>query len=418
MLHRILTYPKRHPVIFGVGFSCVKTSFADYLVQKHIERRKEIDLRRNLAFGLFGFFYLGGIQYAIYVPGFRRLFPLAERFALLKFRDKLRDMKGMLSMATQVVLDQCLHHPFLYFPVFYMLKTTVQGGTPWDGLTRYSSNVKEDLLALWKVWVPATILNFTFSPMWLRIPFVATTSLLWTCILSAMRGASEVELDSRVSSDVVGNPARALQRVAKRKESLLDLSKNHFLVMANGPDRIGLVRDIATTIAQCDASICTSKMMRLAGNFSIMMLVSVNKRDSSRLLDRIASLEGLQVITRTAVQKQDQANENLAFRARMQVIGKEAPGVVLGLTDFLASRHINIEELTSESTLQFAVTEQQEQSGRPESDTVVLLEAGLASVRNVDLDELLKGLKGIAEQLGVRVEVSDIHIFSSPNKVV
>ena len=52
--------------------------------------------------------------------------------------------------------------------------------------------VNEDLVALWKVWIPSTLLNFAFMPMWARIPWVASTSLIWTCILSAMRGSSEV----------------------------------------------------------------------------------------------------------------------------------------------------------------------------------------------------------------------------------
>jgi hypothetical protein len=53
------TFPKRRPVLFGLGFSCSKTSFADFLVQKYVEKREELDVKRNLAFGLFGLGYLG-----------------------------------------------------------------------------------------------------------------------------------------------------------------------------------------------------------------------------------------------------------------------------------------------------------------------------------------------------------------------
>ena len=37
--------------------------------------------RRTTAFGAFGLFYLGGVQYFIYVPLFTRLFPNAAAFA-------------------------------------------------------------------------------------------------------------------------------------------------------------------------------------------------------------------------------------------------------------------------------------------------------------------------------------------------
>ena len=43
----------------------------------------------------------GGIQYAIYVPLFGRLFPSAAAFAAKPFRDKLADPRGMAVVAAQ-----------------------------------------------------------------------------------------------------------------------------------------------------------------------------------------------------------------------------------------------------------------------------------------------------------------------------
>jgi hypothetical protein len=94
--------PAKYPFAFGVGLSCVKTSFSDLLVQKVVERREEIDWRRNMAFAAFGFFYLGGVQYTLYVPVFSRLFPHAAKFAAKPLREKLRDVKGMTQLVGQV----------------------------------------------------------------------------------------------------------------------------------------------------------------------------------------------------------------------------------------------------------------------------------------------------------------------------
>ena len=52
-----------------------------------------------------------------------------------------------------------------------------------------------DHLGLW-FKVPAMTINFAFLPMWGRIPWVATVSLAWTMVLSAMRGSSEVPMVS------------------------------------------------------------------------------------------------------------------------------------------------------------------------------------------------------------------------------
>ena len=96
--------PAKYPFAFGVGLSCVKTSFSDLLVQKVVERREEIDWKRNAAFAAFGFFYLGGVQYTLYVPVFTRLFPHAAKFAAKPLRSKIRDFKGMAQLAGQVSL--------------------------------------------------------------------------------------------------------------------------------------------------------------------------------------------------------------------------------------------------------------------------------------------------------------------------
>ena len=102
LLTRLTTVPARYPFYFGVGLSCVKTSFSDYLVQRVVERKEQIDWRRNAAFATFGFFYLGGVQYALYVKLFSRMFPTAGTFAIKPIREKLKDTKGMFNVAIQV----------------------------------------------------------------------------------------------------------------------------------------------------------------------------------------------------------------------------------------------------------------------------------------------------------------------------
>lgn len=72
-----------------------------------------------MAFASFGFIYLGGVQYAIYVPFFGRLFPGTAAFVAKPLREKLKDTKGILGTMAQVFLDQAVHHPLMYFPAFY-----------------------------------------------------------------------------------------------------------------------------------------------------------------------------------------------------------------------------------------------------------------------------------------------------------
>jgi hypothetical protein len=150
---KIKSSPKTHPFAFGIVISCLKTSFSDLLVQKVVEQKEQINWKRNAAFATFGFFYLGGVQYMLYVPIFGRLFPGAAAFAAKSIKDKARDVRGMLSCAGQVILDQCVHHPLLYFPVFYCTREFVMHEKPdfRRCLAEYRTNMREDMIALWKV---------------------------------------------------------------------------------------------------------------------------------------------------------------------------------------------------------------------------------------------------------------------------
>ena len=289
MLGTIARIPMTNPFVFGVVFSTFKTSFSDWVVQRFVERRKEIDWRRNGTFAAFGCFYLGGVQYMIYVPFFQRIFPTAKAFTELPFAKKMTDFAGQRTVAYQVFIDQFVHHPLLYFPFFYTLKELVNGG-PIDGgikkcaaqfsrnsdailrncsdavsiLRRYMTNYKEDLVALWKLWVPSTFLNFALMPMWARIPWVATTSLLWTCILSAMRGSEGTfEAHEELAEDIMLNPGRALTRALSNMESDYDRTQAHIVINAAGPDRVGYVHALASAMTSTGGNLIESKMMRL-----------------------------------------------------------------------------------------------------------------------------------------------------------
>lgn len=227
----------------GVVFSGFKTSFSDLLVQKVVEQREEIDWKRNAAFASFGFFYLGGVQYAIYVPFFSRLFPGAASFATKPLREKLRDAKGLFQLGGQVFLDQCVHHPFMYFPVFYCTREVVMNTEKPDlskAIASYRENMKEDLLALWKIWVPATCINFAFMPMYARIPFVAGVSLLWTAVLSAMRGGDVGHSEDMAGGAVTG---ATLTIMKEGLDSIfthpmeLERDVSHVIVTASGHDK-------------------------------------------------------------------------------------------------------------------------------------------------------------------------------------
>lgn len=197
-LSPLRSFPARHAVVFGAGFAGIKTGLADLLVQRSIEERSWSEVRwlRTAAFSLFGFAYLGGVQYFLFVPICSRwLFPHTAKFLSLSYRQRLTDVAGIRAVLGQVILDAVLFTPFLYFPVFYLNKECVmtKAAAGWSGraLRRWRENLPDDMIQYLKVWVPAGLFNFSVCPLWMRVPFIAVISMGWTVVLSMRRGRLE-----------------------------------------------------------------------------------------------------------------------------------------------------------------------------------------------------------------------------------
>jgi protein Mpv17 len=187
---------QQSPFLTGIITSGLKTSAADIFAQKVIERKKEIDWTRHAVFCTFGFAYLGAFQYYLYNVKFTQWCGgLTARF-------------GHIATAPiKVFIDQALHHPFMYFPVFYSMKAVVSGKPLSSAVTKYKSEIWESVQALWKVWVPAQIINFAFVPRHLRVPYVAAVSFGWTMILSVMQSKFDGNIAASGAAASTGNGA-------------------------------------------------------------------------------------------------------------------------------------------------------------------------------------------------------------------
>ncbi|KAL7528502.1 hypothetical protein ACHAWF_002588 [Thalassiosira exigua] len=356
MWKNLAQIPVRHPLAFGVGVSTVKTSASDLLVQVVVEERKEIDWKRNAAFMAFGCFYLGGVQYAIYVPLFGRLFPNAAKFAAKPIGEKLRDGKGLAALCGQVFLDQFVHHPLLYFPVFYGTRELVMNDEPdlMRSMGTYRENMKEDLEALWKVWVPSTFVNFAFMPMWARIPWVAGTSLLWTCILSTMRGGDVTHKQDIEAPFPTGS---TLTLVKEGLDEIfaspvdLDRSLAHVCISGSGPDRVGHVAKMARTVADAGGSVTHSKMIRLGQEFTTLMHVGIEPERREELINSLRDNKDLKLMNIRAsslTRRQTGTHPGAIVGLKIHCVGPDRPGMLAVIAETIAKRNMSIEDIATQ----------------------------------------------------------------------
>jgi len=189
-----MTFPKRRPYATNIIVATVKTSLADLIIQKSVKKKEEIDWKRNGVFMCFGCFYLGCVQWFVYVTIFTKLCPNAIRFANAPWKEKVKDRVGQIDLVKQTCLDNFAHYTFVYFPVFYTFKELIQadggGLSPslfWNALSKYKANFWMDNLAIWGLWVPFDMIIYAL-PIWMRLPVNHAVSLAWTMILSWLRG--------------------------------------------------------------------------------------------------------------------------------------------------------------------------------------------------------------------------------------
>ena len=192
--------PKRHAFVFGSVFAGVKSGAADVFIQTHVEKVDKVDWRRTSIFATFGFAFCGVWQYTLFVKTMPRLVPGAEVFINKPFLQKLKDVQGWKGVGIQVGIENFINNTFLFFPCFYSIKECIEG-RPLSlsaGMRVYTRDYTfndefwTDLTSIWKVWIPAQIINFGFSPMWFRVPYVACVSFGWTCWVSLVRGQPRI----------------------------------------------------------------------------------------------------------------------------------------------------------------------------------------------------------------------------------
>lgn len=195
-MRALLYIPKTYPFRTQLFLACVKTWGADYIVQKAVEKREDIDIKRSLVFFVFGALYSGGLQYAIFINGFSRWFPASVRFASLSLPQKLRDVPGLKDLGKQISVHAAMS-TFLYLPLYYVIKESIQGEKATTametielGMSKYKANFWQDNITIQGFWCPMDVIIFGMLPMWARMPIQHTSALAWTMILSMLRGAA------------------------------------------------------------------------------------------------------------------------------------------------------------------------------------------------------------------------------------
>jgi glycine cleavage system regulatory protein len=166
------------------------------------------------------------------------------------------------------------------------------------------------------------------------------------------------------------------------------------VVTVIGKDRPGLVESVSAAVEAHGGSWVESRMSRLAGEFAGILRVTVPTVKADGLSGALEGLrtEGLRVVVERGVEEAVEEGRLIA----LELVGSDRPGIVHKISEALAARGVNVDELNTEC------------EGAPWSGgTLFKAMARLRVPKGLDLDQLREGLEAIAGDLMVDISIGE-----------
>jgi glycine cleavage system regulatory protein len=162
-----------------------------------------------------------------------------------------------------------------------------------------------------------------------------------------------------------------------------------------GPDRPGLVSRLSEQVAQHGGSWLGSRMAHLAGQFAGIVQVGIPEAEQSAFTAALSQLEsdGFRLLVQSGG-TEEPAEHRIALH--LELIGHDRPGIIRDITQILANRGVNIEDLTSDVV-----------SGSFSGEVLFRAEARLFGPVDLTVEEIRRDLERIGNELMVDIKVTE-----------
>jgi glycine cleavage system transcriptional repressor len=189
--------------------------------------------------------------------------------------------------------------------------------------------------------------------------------------------------------------ARAGMMTVSRASTPAD---SHFILTATGPDRAGIVFDIAKLVLDNNGDIQESRMMRMGCDFSLMMRVAAPKPDADQITQKLSKVGGMSVITHpVTAERANQIVPKPVWKANFSVEGVNHPGLVYKVTELFFARGLRVEKLHTDTKI------------APFGGTVLFLMDGtIISDKAIDFEELEEASESLSSFLGIDLELKPV----------
>lgn len=121
------------------------------------------------------------------------------------------------------------------------------------------------------------------------------------------------------------------------------------VISAVGSDRKGILRDLTRVVLDCGGNIHESRMTALASEFAVLMLVSGKWHTVTRLEQELGRFSENQAMNVHMRRSEPRGTRDNLLPYAVDAVCLDQPGIVHKLSDFFATREIDVAELSTRS---------------------------------------------------------------------
>lgn len=186
-------------------------------------------------------------------------------------------------------------------------------------------------------------------------------------------------------------PAMALGRRATSS-----VNDTFVLLTATGKDRVGIVSDVSKAILEHGGNIAESRMMRMGGDFTIMMRFSCPSASVSAFAHEVTGIPNTKCYMHEVPKSTFSVSPTPQYKAKFKLEGANEPGLIFKLSDLFRQHSLRIEQLSSETV-----------SAPMGGTTLFVLDGIVECDTPVDEERLHNEVEQLANQLNMDITLSE-----------
>ena len=170
--------------------------------------------------------------------------------------------------------------------------------------------------------------------------------------------------------------------------------RKQLVLTASGRDRVGIVEQMTELLLRFDGNVESSRMVRLGGDFAMLMFVTAPEDRIKGLRDALSEVHYASYDVHTRLSEVSDPEESSAVPCAITVLGADHMGIIHQISRYLAEQGLNLETMTTEVVAA-------PMSGSP----LFTMSAVVRVPPQLEVGDLREALEFIGDEMGVDTKV-------------